>query len=67
VSVATVIEAIRGARRYQFGYFDALIWATAKLNGIPNILSEDGQDGQLTEGVRRLNPLLPSFNVAQLS
>jgi predicted nucleic acid-binding protein len=67
VDLGTVYEAMRASRLYRWNHFDALIWATAKLNGIPNILSEDGQDGQRTESVRRLNPLLPSFDLAQLS
>ena len=67
VKLEAVLEAVRGVRDYKFSYFDSLIWATAKLNGVPNILSEDGQDGQSVEGVRRINPLLPSFDMATLS
>jgi predicted nucleic acid-binding protein len=67
VKLPSVVEAVRAARQYQFDYYDALIWATAKLNGVPNILSEDGQDGQVLEGVRRMNPLHPSFDLAMLS
>lgn len=67
VKLEAVLDAVRAVRQYQFSYFDSLIWATAKLNGIPNILSEDGQDGQVIEGVRRLNPLLLSFDMAMLS
>ena len=36
--------------------------ATAKLNGVANVLSEDFTDGILLEGVRFLNPLTESFD-----
>lgn len=62
----TVIEAAHAAGIYQLSYWDALIWATAKLNGIPHVLSEDFSDGRLIENVRFLNPLAPSFNMEEL-
>jgi predicted nucleic acid-binding protein len=31
VGSTAVLEAIRGVQRYQFAYWDALIWATASL------------------------------------
>jgi predicted nucleic acid-binding protein len=62
-----VLEAARAARRYQQNYYDALIWATAKLHGLPSLLSEDGQDGQVIEGVRRVNPLLETFDLSLLA
>jgi predicted nucleic acid-binding protein len=62
-----VDEAVRGVREHRLSYYDALIWATARLNGMPHLLSEDGQDGRYLEGVRYLNPFAPDFDVAQLS
>jgi predicted nucleic acid-binding protein len=62
-----VYEAVRGVREHRLSYYDALIWATARLNGVPHLLSEDGQDGRYLEGVRYLNPFAPDFDVAQLS
>lgn len=62
-----VAEALRGLAAHQMSYYDALIWATAKLNGIPFILSEDGQDGRLIEGVRILNPLEEGFDLDLLA
>jgi predicted nucleic acid-binding protein len=58
-----VLEALRGVRDHKLSYWDALIWATARLNGIPFLLSEDGQDGRYIEGVRTLNPLDASFDL----
>jgi predicted nucleic acid-binding protein len=62
-----VLEAMRGVREHKLSYYDALIWATAKLNGIQYLLSEDGQDGRYLEGVRILNPLDPAFDLSALS
>lgn len=61
-----VAEAIRGVQRYQFHYWDALLWAAAKLNGVPTMLSEDFNDGALIEGVRFLNPFRPALDPAVL-
>ena len=66
VTSDAVTDAIRGVRLYGFSYFDSLLWATAKENGIPTILSEDGQDAQVIEGVQRRNPLLAGFDVGLL-
>ena len=62
-----VVEALRGLRAHKLSYYDALIWATARLNGIPFLLSEDGQAGRLIEGVRTLNPLAPDFDLGLIT
>lgn len=62
-----VVEALRGVRAHQLPYYDALIWATARLNGIPFLLSEDGQDGRVIDGVRVMNPLAPDFDLDLLA
>lgn len=64
---AVVLEAVRGARRFQFSYWDALIWATAKLNELPYVLSEDFSDGSLIEDVRFLNPFTVGFDLGLVS
>ena len=61
-----VLEAMRGVREHKLSYYDALIWATARLNGVPFLLSEDGQDRQYLDGVRILNPLASDFDLASL-
>jgi predicted nucleic acid-binding protein len=58
-----VQEATRGVRDHQLGYWDAQLWATAKLNQIPIILSEDFNIGQSLEGVRFVNPFAPDFSI----
>jgi predicted nucleic acid-binding protein len=52
-----VLEAIRGVRDYSLPYYDAQIWATARLNQVTYIFSEDFHDGLFLEGVRFINPL----------
>jgi predicted nucleic acid-binding protein len=58
-----VLEAVRGVRDHQLSYYDAQIWACARLNQIPVVFSEDFQDGQLLEGVRFINPFTDQFEV----
>jgi predicted nucleic acid-binding protein len=67
VTELVVLEAVRGVVRHQLAYWDSLIWATAKLNRVPNVLSEDFRHGALIEGVRFLNPFLEEFDPAALS
>jgi predicted nucleic acid-binding protein len=50
----------------QLSYWDSLIWATAKLSGVPTVLSEDFSDGRLIEGVRFLNPFMSTFDLTRL-
>ena len=58
-----ILEALRGVRDYQFSYYDAQIWATARLNQTPVIFSEDFNPGQITEGVHFINPFAKSFQL----
>jgi predicted nucleic acid-binding protein len=67
ITWAGVLEAVRGVRRHRLPYWDSLIWATAKLNGVPNVLSEDFSHGALVDGVRFLNPFSESFDLAALA
>ncbi|MFN8493303.1 MAG: PIN domain-containing protein [Caldilineaceae bacterium] len=58
-----VLEAARGVRDYKLAYYDAQIWATAHLNQIPVIFSEDFNPGSTLEGVRFVNPFVTSFRI----
>ncbi len=51
-----VFEAAGVSVRHQLPFWDAQIWATAKLNQIPCVLSEDFQHRGRIEGVEFLNP-----------
>ena len=56
-----VLEATRGVRDHQLAYWDAQIWAAARLNQIPVIFSEDFNAGSVLEGVRFVNPFADDF------
>jgi len=60
---AIVREAVRGVREHQLSYFDAQLWACAKLNQVPFVFSEDFQDGQTLEGIRFVNPFAQTFQL----
>jgi predicted nucleic acid-binding protein len=63
ITEAIVLEAVRGVRTYQMTYWDAQIWASARLNQIPVVLTEDFRDGVAIEGVRFVNPFGTGFNL----
>jgi len=58
-----VLEAARGACDHGLAYYDAQIWASARLNQVPTIFSEDFTDGQILEGVRFVNPFSANFRL----
>jgi predicted nucleic acid-binding protein len=57
-----VLEAARGVRDYQFSYYDAQIWAAARLNQVPLVFSEDFNPSKI-EGIQFVNPFDPAFNL----
>ena len=63
ITLPLVLEAARGAAEHQMSYWDAQVWATAKLNQIPYILTENMQGHETLEGVRFLNPLSRDFDL----
>ena len=58
-----VLEAARGVRAYKMSYWDAQIWASARLYQIPVIFSEDFNVGAVVEGIRFMNPFAEDFNL----
>ena len=60
-----VLEAARGARDYDMAYYDAQIWASARLNQVATVFSEDFSDGQTLEGVRFVNPFAAGFRLEE--
>jgi predicted nucleic acid-binding protein len=58
-----VVEAMRGVRDHQLNYWDALIWASAKLNQVSYVFSEDFSSGSTIEGVQFINPFIDSFSI----
>ncbi len=64
VTEKVVLEAVHGARLYQLHFWDAQIWAVARLHGLPTILSEDFNPGARIEDVRFINPFAMDFGPA---
>jgi len=60
VTGAVVLGAIRGVREHQFNFWDAQIWAVARLNQVPVVFSEDFP-GAVIEGIRFVNPFAEDF------
>jgi predicted nucleic acid-binding protein len=60
-----VIEAGRGLRDHQLSFYDAQIWASARLNQVPVVFSEDFRDGTVLEGVRFVNPFASEFELGR--
>lgn len=57
LTAPVVLEALRGVTQHRLSYYDAQVWATARLYQVPLVLSEDFPKGAVLEGVRFLNPL----------
>lgn len=58
-----VLEAARGVREHHFSYWDSLIWASARMNQIPVIMSEDFDAGRAVDGVLFINPFKEGFDI----
>jgi predicted nucleic acid-binding protein len=67
VTDEVIADAIRGTIEHGMSFYDAQIWATARLAGIDVVLTEDFTDGAVVEGVRFVDPFSPSFDPRQLS
>lgn len=63
---AVVLEAVRGVRDHTLSYYDAQIWAAARLGQVGAVLSEDFNPGATLDGVAFINPLDPDFDLADL-
>ena len=51
--------ALEAVGEHSLSFWDALIWATAKVHEIPRVYSEDFQHGRTLDGVQFINPFLP--------
>jgi len=63
VTPQIVLEAVRGVRDHQFSFWDAQIWAVARLNQVEVVFSEDFNPGAVIEGVRFVNPFAEDFEL----
>ena len=66
LTTAVVREAVRGVETHRLPYYDAQVWAVAKLNQVAVVLSEAFNVGATLEGVLFLNPLAPRFDLSEL-
>ena len=66
VTPAVIAEALGVADRTGRSFWDAQLIATAKIHGVPTIVSEDFEDGWICEGVRFVNPFADGFDSAVL-
>lgn len=67
ITLPIAIEAARGSAQHQMSYWDAQVWATAKLNQIPYVLTENMQGHTTLEGVRFINPLAEDFDLSAIT
>jgi predicted nucleic acid-binding protein len=63
VTPLVVIEATRGVEHHRLAYWDAQLWATARLNQVPVIFSEDFASDSVLNGVRFVNPFRSDFEL----
>ncbi|MBX3141310.1 MAG: PIN domain-containing protein [Trueperaceae bacterium] len=56
VTPAIVAEALRGVSRHKLSFFDAQMWAVARLNQIPALLTQDMASGAEMDGVLMVDP-----------
>lgn len=67
VTPETVVRALAARARWQLSYYDAQIWASAALAGVPIVLSEDFTDGLVLGPVRFVNPFAEGFDLESLA
>lgn len=63
----TVELALVARERFGFAFYDAQIWAAAKLCGAKVVLSEDFTDGMVAGGVRFADPFAEGFDLDALT
>ena len=61
-----VLEALRGVREHLLSYYDAQIWAVARLGQVGVVLSEDFNPGAVLDGISFANPFHPAFDLLAL-
>lgn len=65
LTVAVVLEAVRGRRDHRLAYYDARAWAAARLNQAAVIFSEGFPAAATLDGGRFVNPFAPDLNPVQ--
>jgi predicted nucleic acid-binding protein len=63
ITSGVVLSAARGVLDHQLNFWDAQLWATAKVYGVETILSEDFNSGSTLGGVSFVNPFARGFRL----
>jgi predicted nucleic acid-binding protein len=63
VTTEVILAAARAVRDHRLNFRDAQLWASAKINGVDTIFSEDFNSGSMLGGVRFVNPFEPGFHL----
>jgi predicted nucleic acid-binding protein len=63
VTTEVILAAARAVRDHRPNFWDAQLWAAAKIHGIDTIFSEDFNSGSVLGGVRFVNPFEPGFHL----
>lgn len=58
LTAAVVLEAIRGTASHDMPYYDAQVWAAARLMQAEYLVSEDFAHGRTIDGVTIVNPFV---------
>lgn len=66
LTTMAVLEGCRASEAYGLAFWDALIWAVAKQNQVPVVLTEDLPAMAHIEGVSFHNPLPNSCDLSTL-
>lgn len=56
VTPSVVSEALRGVQDHKMSFFDAQMWAVARLHQLPYLLTQDMATGATVEGVMIIDP-----------
>jgi predicted nucleic acid-binding protein len=63
VTTEVILTAARAVRDHRLNFWDAQLWAAAKIHGIDTIFSEDFNSGSVLGGVRFVNLFEPGFHL----
>jgi len=65
VTTDLILAAAHAVRDHQLNFWDAQLWAAAKVHGLETIFSENFNSGSSLGGVRFLNPFEPGFHLTK--
>jgi len=63
VITEVILAAARAVRDDNLNFWDAQLWAAAKIHGLEPIFSEDFDSGSTFGRVRFINPFEPGFHL----